>query len=316
MTAEQGLDAGQDPAGNRDGQLLADDLEQQGAGQIHRRQLGHPRPGIEVRPVVDEPGQHGVGVVKVGAPAAATRRDWNPRSRGPLPPPGYAAPSFMPGPDNLPRLVLPAGLDIEVRARVTLGQIAGDCATRDLGAGLRGAARRNPRMSPAQARCCPMARGAIKMISPVPDHHAGPLASPGQEGTRSTVRQRPARRQIPAAAARGACARRRYSPGPAGLSPVTSRLPLPGRAASPSSQNRPAPLHTKLQPFPADSPRSVSPGGPAQATPSAGADTGTCSLHYRQTCGCERLPPRSHAGQGSPTHPCRTPSGHVVVRAH
>jgi hypothetical protein len=143
-----------------------------------------------------------------------------------------------------------------------------------------------------------------------------PVASPGQKCTRSTVRQRPARRQIPAAAARGACARRRYSPGPAGLSPVTSRLPPPGRAASPSSQNRPAPLHTKLQPFPADSPRSVSPGGPAPATPSAGADTGTCSIHYRQTCGCERRPPRSHAGQGSPTHPCRTPSGHVVVRAH
>ena len=143
-----------------------------------------------------------------------------------------------------------------------------------------------------------------------------PVASPGQKGTRSTVRQRPARRQIPAAAARGACARRRYSPGPAGLSPVTSRLPPPGRAASPSSQNRPAPLHTKLQPFLADSPRSVSPGGPAPATRSARADTGTCSLHYRQTCGCERRPPRSHAGQGSPTHPCRTPSGHVVVRAH
>ena len=143
-----------------------------------------------------------------------------------------------------------------------------------------------------------------------------PVASAGQKGTRSIVRQRPARQQIPAAAARGACARRRYSPGPAGLSPVTSRLPPPGRAASPSSQNRPAPLHTKLQPFLADSPRSVSPGGPAPATPSAGGDTGTCSLHYRQTCGCERRPPRSHEGQGSPTHPCRTPSGHVVVRAH
>ena len=274
MTAEQGLDAGQDPAGCRDGQLLADDLEPQGAVQIHRRQLGHPRPGIEVRPVVDEPGQHGVGVVKVGA------RLPQPHDATGIPGhgahslhPAMPAPSFMPGPDNLPRLVLPAGVDIEVRARVTLGQIAGDCATRDLGGGFRGAARRNPRMSPAQARCCLMARGAIKMISPVPDHHAGPFASPGQKGTRSTVRQRPARRQIPAAAARGACARRRYSPGPAGLSPVTSRLPPPGRAASPSSQNRPAPLHTKLQPFPADSPRSVSPGGPAQATSSAGADT-------------------------------------------
>jgi hypothetical protein len=108
-----------------------------------------------------------------------------------------------------------------------------------------------------------------------------PVASPSQKGTRSTVRQRPARRQIPAAAAQGACARKRYSPGPAGLSPVTSRLPPPGRAASPSSQNRPAPLHTKLQPFPADSPRSVSPGGPAPTTPSAGADTGTCSPPLR-----------------------------------
>ena len=67
MAAEQGLHAGQDLAGRRHRQLLADDLEQQGAVQIHRRQLGQPRPGIEVRPVVDEPGQHGVGVVKVGA---------------------------------------------------------------------------------------------------------------------------------------------------------------------------------------------------------------------------------------------------------
>jgi len=105
MTAEQGLDAGQDPAGCRDGQLLADDLEQQGAVQIHRRQLGHPRPGIEVRPVVDEPGQHGVGVVKVGA------RLPQPHDATGIPGhgahslhPAMPAPSFMPEPDNLPRL--------------------------------------------------------------------------------------------------------------------------------------------------------------------------------------------------------------------
>ena len=123
MTAKQGLDPGQDPAGCRDGQLLADDLEQQGAVQIHRRQLGHPRPGIEVRPVVDEPGQHGVGVVKVGA------RLPQPHDATGIPGhgahslhPAMPAPSFMPEPDNLPRLVLPAGLDIEVRARVTLGR--------------------------------------------------------------------------------------------------------------------------------------------------------------------------------------------------
>ena len=40
---EQGLDAGQGPAGRGDGQLLAGDLEQQRAVQVHRRQLGQPR---------------------------------------------------------------------------------------------------------------------------------------------------------------------------------------------------------------------------------------------------------------------------------
>jgi hypothetical protein len=45
MPAEQALDAGQGPAGRRDGLLLAGELEQQGTTQIHRRQLSHPRPG-------------------------------------------------------------------------------------------------------------------------------------------------------------------------------------------------------------------------------------------------------------------------------
>ena len=67
MAVEQRLDAGKGPAGRCDGQLLAGDLEQQGTVQIHRRQLGHPCPGIEGRPVVDEPRQHGVGVAEVGA---------------------------------------------------------------------------------------------------------------------------------------------------------------------------------------------------------------------------------------------------------
>ena len=44
---------------------------------------GPSTPGVEVRPVVDEPGQHGVGVVKVGArlPQAGPRRagTWSPR---------------------------------------------------------------------------------------------------------------------------------------------------------------------------------------------------------------------------------------------
>ena len=67
MAAEQRLDAGEGPAGRRDGKLLAGDLEQQGTVQVHRRQLGHPRPWIEVRPFVNEPRQHRVGVAKVGA---------------------------------------------------------------------------------------------------------------------------------------------------------------------------------------------------------------------------------------------------------
>jgi hypothetical protein len=40
MAAEQGLDAGQRPAGRRDGQLLAGDLKQQGTVQVHPGQLG------------------------------------------------------------------------------------------------------------------------------------------------------------------------------------------------------------------------------------------------------------------------------------
>ena len=49
-----------------DGQLLTGDLEQQCAVQIHRRKQSDPRPGIEVRPVVDEPREHRIGVAKVG----------------------------------------------------------------------------------------------------------------------------------------------------------------------------------------------------------------------------------------------------------
>src|SRR5215831_11940075 len=65
--AEQGLDAGQGSAGRGNRQLLPGDLEQQGAEQVHRRQLCHPCPGVEVRPVVDKPRQHGVGGAQVRA---------------------------------------------------------------------------------------------------------------------------------------------------------------------------------------------------------------------------------------------------------
>src|SRR6201982_2984150 len=66
MAAEQVLDPGQGPAGRRHGKLLPGDLEQQGTVQVHGWQLGQPPPGIEVRPVIDEPGQHRVGLAQVG----------------------------------------------------------------------------------------------------------------------------------------------------------------------------------------------------------------------------------------------------------
>ncbi len=102
------------------------------------------------------------------------------------------------GPFNL---VLPAGLDLQVRPGVTPGQIAGNCATCNFSEGFRSAARRKSRMFRAEARRCLMAYGAIKMVNLVRDHHVDPVAPLGRKGTRSNVRPRPARRQIPAAAA-------------------------------------------------------------------------------------------------------------------
>jgi hypothetical protein len=61
---EQGLDAGQDPAGRGDGQLLADDLEEQRPVEVHRGQPRQPRVGVEVGAVVDEPREHRVGVAQ------------------------------------------------------------------------------------------------------------------------------------------------------------------------------------------------------------------------------------------------------------
>ena len=66
MSLEQGLDARQGPTGRGDGQLLTGDLEQQRTVEIHRWQLRHPRPWIEVRAVLDDPRQHGVGVTEMG----------------------------------------------------------------------------------------------------------------------------------------------------------------------------------------------------------------------------------------------------------
>ena len=66
MAAEQLLDAVYGRAGRRDGQLLAGDLEQQRAEQIHAGQPGSERLlGVEGWPLVDEPGQHGIGVAEM-----------------------------------------------------------------------------------------------------------------------------------------------------------------------------------------------------------------------------------------------------------
>jgi hypothetical protein len=102
------------------------------------------------------------------------------------------------GPFNL---VLPAGLDMQVRPGVTPGQVAGNCATCNFSEGFRSAARRKSRMFRAEARRCFMAYGAIKMVNLVRDHHVDPVAPLGHRGTRSNVRPRRARRQSPAAAA-------------------------------------------------------------------------------------------------------------------
>src|SRR5229473_8413776 len=105
MAVEKCLDAGQGPAGRWDGKLLAGDLEQQGTVQVHRRELGHPRPGVEGRPVVDEPRQHGVGVAKVGARLLQPLRAAGILGHGArsLRPAGMPVTIFMPKSDNLPR---------------------------------------------------------------------------------------------------------------------------------------------------------------------------------------------------------------------
>ena len=74
VTAEQVLDARDGPPGRGHRQLLARDLEQQGTEQIHRRQLGDPGPGIEIRPLVDQPRQHWIGGAQVRARSGQPRR--------------------------------------------------------------------------------------------------------------------------------------------------------------------------------------------------------------------------------------------------
>ena len=66
MTAKKSLDALERSPRSRDGQLLPDDLKQERAVQIHRWKLRDPGVRIKVRPGVDEPRHHRVGIVKPG----------------------------------------------------------------------------------------------------------------------------------------------------------------------------------------------------------------------------------------------------------
>ena len=67
MTARKSLDALERSPRGRDGQLLTHDLKQERAVQIHRWKLRNPDARIKVRAGVDEPRNHGVRVVKLGA---------------------------------------------------------------------------------------------------------------------------------------------------------------------------------------------------------------------------------------------------------
>ena len=67
MTAKKRLDALERSPRGRDGQLLTHDLKQERAVQVHRWKLRKPGVRIKVRAGVDEPRQHGVRIVKLGA---------------------------------------------------------------------------------------------------------------------------------------------------------------------------------------------------------------------------------------------------------
>jgi hypothetical protein len=66
MTAKKRLDALERPSCGRDGQLLAHDLKQERAIQIHWWKLRDPGVRIKVRPSVDQTRYHRVRIVKPG----------------------------------------------------------------------------------------------------------------------------------------------------------------------------------------------------------------------------------------------------------
>jgi hypothetical protein len=63
--------------------LLADDLKDQSAEQVHGRQLLHPDVRVEIRTVIDQLGQHRIGRVQPGESCADLLR---PRCRHALQP--------------------------------------------------------------------------------------------------------------------------------------------------------------------------------------------------------------------------------------
>ena len=67
MTGKKCLDALERSPRGRDGQLLTHDLKQERAVEVHRWKLRKPGVRIKVRAGVDEPRQHAVRMVKLGA---------------------------------------------------------------------------------------------------------------------------------------------------------------------------------------------------------------------------------------------------------
>ena len=67
MTVKKSPDALERSPRGRDGQLLTHDLKQERAVEVHRWKLRKPGARIKVRAGVDEPRDHGVRIVKLGA---------------------------------------------------------------------------------------------------------------------------------------------------------------------------------------------------------------------------------------------------------
>jgi hypothetical protein len=77
-------------SGRRDHRdLLSDDLEDQRTEQAHGRQPAHPHVGVEIRPLVDQLGQHRIGRTQPAEPGANLLRALPSRSPALLIPAGH-----------------------------------------------------------------------------------------------------------------------------------------------------------------------------------------------------------------------------------